>query len=118
MWLGVSGPAGIPPLSQQFSGAQLRAIRLSQHVSREQLAVAARVSAGALARYEQGAAVPSINAAARLADALGVTLADLLDGSAIPRPGHVGDLPAWAQFLIRDLRDECAGLRVKAKRAA
>jgi transcriptional regulator with XRE-family HTH domain len=104
-------------MSQQFSGARLRAIRTSRQVAREGLAVAARVSMAALTRYEQNAAVPNVNAAARLAEALGVTLAELLDGSSIPRPGHVGDLPAWAQSLIRELRAEAASNRVRAKEA-
>jgi transcriptional regulator with XRE-family HTH domain len=66
-------------MAHQFSGRRLRAIRTQRGLSREQLAVRAQVSMSAETRYEQGRAVPSVNAAAALAEALGVEIADLLD---------------------------------------
>jgi transcriptional regulator with XRE-family HTH domain len=95
----------------QFSGAHIRAIRIRQHLRREQVAVAAGVSATALARYELNDAVPNVNAAARLADALGVTIGDLFDDAPKPPAPAVTDLPAWAQSLIRELRTEAATYR-------
>ena len=99
----------------QFSGAHLRAIRIRQHLRREQVAVAAGVSATALARYELDDAVPNVNAAARLADALDVTIGDLFDDAPVPSVPAVTDLPAWAQSLIRDLRTEAAMWRRQSR---
>lgn len=72
----------------QFSGRLLRSIRTSQHLSREQLAVRGRVSMSAVSRYEQGHAVPGLNAAAALADALGVEITDLMAGHAEATAGE------------------------------
>jgi transcriptional regulator with XRE-family HTH domain len=65
-------------MSRQFSGHLLRAARTRQRLSRERLAVRAGISVCAEIRYEQGRAVPGVNAAVALADALGVELTSLL----------------------------------------
>lgn len=72
-------------MPHQFSGRLLRAIRTQRHLSREQLAVQAGISMSAETRYEQDRAVPGVNIAAALADALGIQIADLL--ATEPGPG-------------------------------
>lgn len=71
-------------MPRQFSGRLLRAARTQRGLTREQLAVRADISVAAETRYEQGHAVPGVNAAAALADALGIQVDDLLDA----KPGH------------------------------
>ncbi len=71
-------------MPRQFSGRQLRALRKERDLTREQLAVRAGISVSAEIRYEQGRAAPGVNAAAALADALGVKVDDLLDAAPVP----------------------------------
>jgi transcriptional regulator with XRE-family HTH domain len=103
-----------------FDGGLLAGTRRQRDLSREQLAVLAGVSAGSLAHYEQGHAVPSINAAVALADALGVQVAAFMDGAAdsLAEPSGVDSLPTWAQDYIRRLRTEAASHRTRARRSA
>jgi transcriptional regulator with XRE-family HTH domain len=63
----------------EFSARRLRDARKGSGLSRERAAVAAGLSASTVFRYEEGTAQPRVDIAARLADVLGVTLADLLD---------------------------------------
>lgn len=76
---GVRVSQGVAPMFCQFSGRLLRAHRTRRDLSREQLAVRAGISVSAEDRYEQGHAVPGVNAAAALVGALGIKLDDLLD---------------------------------------
>ncbi|HEV3381659.1 MAG TPA: helix-turn-helix transcriptional regulator [Trebonia sp.] len=71
---------------RQFSARSLRDARQHAGLSREQAAVAARVSISSLTGYEQARTQPSLNAAARLAATFGVTVDDLLDA---PQAGEV-----------------------------
>jgi transcriptional regulator with XRE-family HTH domain len=66
----------------EFSARRLRDARQGAGLSRERAAVAAGLSASTVFRYEEGATVPDVDTASRLADVLGVTLADLLVGAA------------------------------------
>lgn len=90
----------------QFSGRQLHSLRKLQGRSREQVAVAAGISVSTVIRYEQERAVPSLNAAAAIAAALGTDVANLLvdTGQPAAEPRNISELPAWAQRLIHDLR--------------
>jgi len=63
----------------RFSGQRLRAARKDAGLSRERVAVAAGVSVSSIERWEQGGAQPGVEAAARVATTLGVTVDDLLD---------------------------------------
>jgi transcriptional regulator with XRE-family HTH domain len=76
-------------MARQFSGRLLRAIRAQRQLSREQLAVRAGISVSAETRYEQGGAVPGVNAAAALAEALGIEISDLLDSAPEPTSGGI-----------------------------
>jgi len=80
-------------MAGRFSGRRLREIRKQSGLSREQVAVTARVSASALIRYEQGRTTPSVNAGAAIAEVLGVQLPDLLD---------VGADPSTDRFRVAD----------------
>lgn len=71
-------PSSVPKFSRQ----KLRAARSLAGMTREQLAVTANVPYGTLLRYENGITLdPPINAVARLARALGVSLDDLIEAS-------------------------------------
>lgn len=59
---------------------RLKEIRQSKQMTRQELAVAARISAKTLARHEQGRQRPSEPALRRLATALGVQISDLAPG--------------------------------------
>jgi transcriptional regulator with XRE-family HTH domain len=63
----------------RFSGQRLRAARKVAGLSRERVAVAAGVSVSSIERYEQGTGQPGVEAAARLASVLGLSVDDLLD---------------------------------------
>jgi transcriptional regulator with XRE-family HTH domain len=65
-------------MARRFSGQLLCHARKQQHLNRERLAVDAGVSMSALARYEQGRATPSVNTAASIAAALGISVDRLL----------------------------------------
>ncbi len=100
-------------MSHAFSGERLRAIRRAAQKSRDSIAVAACLSGSAVTRYEQGKAIPSVNAAARLAAALEVPITDFLDGTA--EAHDIRELPDWAQALIRDLRGDMTGAHAAAR---
>ena len=104
----------------QFVGRRLRALRTRCGVSPEELAVMAGVSAAAVARYEQDRAVPGLNAAVAIAATLGADVTHLLDDGPGPavESHSIGELPAWAQKLIGELRRDSARNRVKARSAA
>jgi transcriptional regulator with XRE-family HTH domain len=72
-------------MAHRFSGRSLRRLRTQRRLTREALAVGAGVSVSALIRYEQDRAVPGLNAAAALAEALDVQIGHLLhpDGEGI-----------------------------------
>lgn len=59
-------------------GQNLRAARLKSGLTQLKLARAAGIDRPSLTTYEAGGVIPSVMVAARLADALGVGLADLL----------------------------------------
>jgi len=86
----------------RFSGSLLRARRVAAHKTPEKIAAAADLSACTLLRYERGYTTPSIDVAARLAAALGCQVTEFLDGTA--EAHDIGQLPPWAQVLIRDLQ--------------
>jgi transcriptional regulator with XRE-family HTH domain len=62
-----------------FSGDKLRAVREGVGQSREQLALAAGLTASTITVYENGFRGPSRPALIRLAGALGVSPRDLVD---------------------------------------
>jgi transcriptional regulator with XRE-family HTH domain len=71
-------PSAVP----KFSKDRLRAARSRAGFTREKLAVDAQVPYGSLLRYEHGTTLdPPINAVARLALALGVTIDSLIESS-------------------------------------
>jgi transcriptional regulator with XRE-family HTH domain len=73
-------------MARRFSGRILQNTRKQRGLNRERLAVTAEISASALGRWEQDTAVPNVNAAAVLAEVLGVTVDALLGD-----PGPAGD---------------------------
>jgi transcriptional regulator with XRE-family HTH domain len=66
-------------------GERLQDLRLSAGLSQSQLARAAGIPTGSLKNWEQGLRLPRLDAAYRLAKALGITL-DLLAGRIFDEP--------------------------------
>lgn len=69
-----------PKPPEESMGARLKRLRKDAHLSQEQLADATGLPVGSIRNYEQGRRVPRLDAAARLAKALSVSL-DTLAGS-------------------------------------
>ncbi|MDX3578657.1 helix-turn-helix transcriptional regulator [Streptomyces sp. FL07-04A] len=65
-------------MARHFSGGRLRAARRAAGLTAEQVADAVGRSPWAVWRWERGAAQPGIGTADLLADAVGVSLPDLL----------------------------------------
>lgn len=65
-----------------FAPDKLRALRESRGESRQQSAVGADCSMGALANYERGVRSPAAAVLERLADHFGVSIDDLFDRAA------------------------------------
>lgn len=63
-------------------GQRLRGAREAHHQTQVQLAAAAGISQGYLSQLEQDEREPTLSIAARLADALGISLDDLAAGAA------------------------------------
>ncbi len=63
-------------------GQKIRAARESRHQTQTQLAAAAGISQGYLSQLEQDEREPTLSIAARLADALGLSLDELAAGAA------------------------------------
>lgn len=64
---------------------RLRRFRTEKGLSQQQLAAKMLVDRSSIARWENGSRSPDILLMPRLADCLGVAVADLLEGSAAPR---------------------------------
>jgi transcriptional regulator with XRE-family HTH domain len=62
---------------QQFSGERLQELRRSAGRSREHLAVAGGRCLTSIVNYETGRVAPPVDVLAKLADAIGVDVADL-----------------------------------------
>ncbi len=75
-------------MARQFSPARLRDLRNHAGLTREKLAVAAGMSMTSIAHHEQGERIPGLNAAARLAEALGITVDALLGDPSEGQGGH------------------------------
>ncbi len=58
-------------------GSALRSLRLAHNMTQDQLAHASGVHVTSLRDYEQGRTAPSWQTLTRIADALGVTMADI-----------------------------------------
>jgi transcriptional regulator with XRE-family HTH domain len=67
-------------------GERLREIRLLRHATLRTIAERAGVSESFLSQVERGRASASVASLRRIADALGVSVADLFDSSGPPRP--------------------------------
>jgi transcriptional regulator with XRE-family HTH domain len=65
--------------TEETMGARLKRLRESANMSQEALAREAGVSLGAVRNWEQDRRVPMLDAAARVAAALSITLDDLAD---------------------------------------
>lgn len=57
---------------------QIEKRRKALHMTQEDLALAASVTRVSIARYESGERIPSVDIAARIAQALGCTVDDLI----------------------------------------
>ena len=66
-------------------GVRLQELRQQAGLSQSQLAKAASIPVGSLRNWEQGLRLPRLDAAYRLAQALGITL-DALAGESFRRP--------------------------------
>lgn len=95
--------ATVEPAQAKKLGRQLRKRRDQLGLSLRQLERLADVDNGTIARIEQGAfAAPAPDKLARIADALGLSLADVfaLADYAVP-----GDLPSFQPYLRTKYRD-------------
>jgi transcriptional regulator with XRE-family HTH domain len=80
-------PSGTPEtLAEVDVGERLREIRLLRHATLKTIADRAGVSESFLSQVERGRASASIASLRRIANALGVSVADLFDQSGPPRP--------------------------------
>ena len=66
-----------PAKDRAFDGVKLRELRGDASLTLAKLAEMAGISAADLSRYERGLVVPSFDVACRLADALGIGVAEL-----------------------------------------
>lgn len=62
-----------------MTGATIKRLRLEKGLTQEQLATIAQLSQPTLSQYESGRVTPSLQAAKRIARALGVSLDSLID---------------------------------------
>jgi transcriptional regulator with XRE-family HTH domain len=74
-------------------GERLQRLRLARGLSQSQLASAAGVPPGTLKNWEQGRRTMLIDAAARLAVALGCTVGQLAGTEPLPAEGEAGEKP-------------------------
>lgn len=70
-------------MARQFSGARLRAARLTAGLKAEQLAVGIDRSVYSVHQYERGVAAPSAPVLGALADVLGCRIDDLYAAEAV-----------------------------------
>ena len=63
-------------------GRQIRELRKLKGLSQDQLAEAAEIDAKSLSRIERGVFLPALDTVQRLADALGLSIAELFAGEA------------------------------------
>jgi transcriptional regulator with XRE-family HTH domain len=88
------------PIVARF-GRRLRAVRLSRGLTQTQLAEEAHVALSYITRLESGSSAPGIDLVARLAGALGTTVADLLPTA--PPPDDLAVLRSNAKRLFAAL---------------
>ena len=86
-------------------GTKLRAARHALGITLAELARRVNISEEYCGRMERGGGLPSVKTLARLADALGVSLDDLLGDviAAIPTEGGLDALPPDRQELAQDI---------------
>ena len=80
---------------------RLRELRASRGMRQSDLAKAAKITTSYVGRLESGGAAPGIDLVARLADSLGTTVNDLLQGDS--RPDEAAILKKRAKSLFDDL---------------
>jgi len=83
-----SEPIGHPEIVQRFA-ARLRELRVSRGMTQKDLAQRAGLTDTYISRLEAAGAAPGIDLIARLADALGSTVPDLLSVADQPNPRAV-----------------------------
>jgi transcriptional regulator with XRE-family HTH domain len=98
-----------PPPPDTF-GTRLRAAREAADLSQQELGDATGFDKRSVARYEQGGALPSIEAAARLAKPLGASLDALAGLSATSADPELARL--FAQLTTMNEQDRAAIRRV------
>ena len=108
--------------SQQF-GKRIRRARLENGMTQTQLASEARVGANYVPRLERGELVPSVDAAFRIAKALGVSLDDLCGRTVVRKDGHdvmevVARLDRTDASVLRRLADVIDALGVPVRRSS
>jgi transcriptional regulator with XRE-family HTH domain len=93
-------------------GSRVREERKSRHLTQQELADAAGMDTAHLSRIESGKAVPSINMAKKLADALGLPIAALFSDI----PAHKVPDQRWAGKMGAMVRDMTPKQRSKVLR--
>lgn len=87
-------------------GAQLRIARRDSRLSIRQLAARAGVSASQISRIENGEVNrPNLPELSRLAEALDISLASVLDAAGVPLHRHLPDIGAYLRERYADLPD-------------
>lgn len=80
-------PSGAPDVSTEIDvGERLRAIRRSRRATLRTVATRSGLSESFLSQVERGRSSASIASLRRIADALGVSIADLFDVDSVPGP--------------------------------
>ena len=108
-------------LSERFP-ALLKSKREARHMSMEELAARVGVSGQKVEQWETGAARPARDKWAKLSNALGLTIEELIHGVMPRKPGPVPDLATQvgrlvAAFMVCDAADRQTLLRSAEFRA-
>lgn len=97
-----------PPKEPPPVGAALQALRHAQGLSLDDLSRMAGVSKSMLSQIERNQANPTVAVVWRLANALGVTIADLLGGEDAGRPAALLTImPAHATPSMKSMDGKC-----------
>lgn len=87
-------------------GNKLRAARLSAGLTQEELAERCGMKKQNVSRYETSDREPNVRTAKKMADALGVTLEDLITDIEKPAPRFESELDAELIRLLQQLEPE------------
>jgi len=100
------------PTVYALLGRRVRTERLARHLTQQELADLAGLDTAHLSRIESGKAVPSINMVKKLADALGLRIAEMFSDV----PAHKTRDHGWAEKMGAMVREMTPRQRTKVLR--